>query len=320
LKVDPDDVSVRVVDPAGWPWTVHRRWLPWRPRVHRGLATLYSPLDGTDEPNFVIRLLLNVPCALLLPVLLLEWVLLLAFLPFVVPARLVGRRWTVAAHGRRDDGMRVRYETRSSAARALRDTAAGEIRAGGAPRSLGEPVVVRVPADDATDLLRAELRDGGEVTVACLVQGFGAAKSRDGWVEGLLTAVPGLLSFRTGGGLAPATWPLLGSDDPHVALAGGADPADRAAVGRRVVASYDTPVGRFRVAVEPHLGPLLRDLLAAGAEPWPVGVAWTMWRRDAAGAVREIARFGSRADAELLAENLAARGSRQSFWLAAARH
>ncbi|GIJ69730.1 hypothetical protein Voc01_046470 [Virgisporangium ochraceum] len=317
MKVDPEDVSVRVVDPAGWPWTVHRRWLPWRPRVHRAVVALYSPLDGDDEPNFVTGLLLNIPCALLLPVLLVEWALLLAFLPFAVPVRLLGRRWTVAAHGRRDDGMRVRYEARASAARALRDTAADEIRADGAPRSLGAPVVVRVPADDATDLLRNRLRDGGEVTVACQVQGFGAAKSRDGWIEGRLTAVPGLLSFQPGGGLLPAAWPLLGSDDPHLALAGR---PDRAAVGLRVVASYATPVGGFRVAVEPHLGPLLRDLLAAGAEPWPVGVAWAMWRQDAAGEVREIARFGSRADAELLAENLAARGSRQSFWLAAARH
>lgn len=308
---------MRVVDPAGWSWTVHRRWLPWRPRVHRAVAALYSPLDGNDELNFVIGLLLNVPCALLLPVLLVEWVLLLALLPFAVLARLLGRRWTVAAYGRRDDGMRVRYEARAGASRALRDAAAGEIRADGAPRSLGEPVVMMVRADDVTGLERDRLRAGGEVTVACLVQGFGAAKSRDGWIEGRLTAVPGLLSFRPGGGLLPAAWPLLGSDDPHVSLAGE---DDRAAVGRRVVASYATPVGRFRVAVDPHLGPLLRDLLAAGAEPWPVGVAWAMWRQDAAGEVREIARFGSRADAELLAENLAARGSRQSFWLAAARH
>jgi hypothetical protein len=225
--------------------------------------------------------------------------------------------------------MRVRYRARADrwTAAALCDAVAAEIRATGAPGSpgspgslgslgsLGEPAVERVPA---TERLRATLGAGGEVTVPCLVQGYGAAKSRDGWIEGRLTAVTGLLSFRTGGGLTPATWPLLGSDDPHVALA-GVD--DHAAVGMRVVASYETSVGRFRVAVDPHLGPLLGDLLAAGvSQPESTQQAWAMWRQDDAGAVREIARFGSRADAELLAENLAARGSRQNFWLAAARH
>jgi hypothetical protein len=282
---------VRVVDPAGWPWTVHRRWLPWRPRI-------------VMRPS---------PSVLLLPI---EWVLLIALLPFALLARLPGGRWTVAADGRRNDGMLVRYEARGRDATRMHDAAATEIRGTGAPSSLGEPIVTRVAADDVTDHHRRRLDNGGEVTVACLVQGYGTAKSRDGWIQGRHTAVPGWLSFQPDGGHAPATWPLLGSDDPHLTLAGD---ADRAAVGRRVIASYATPFGRFRVAVDPHLGPLLRDLLAAGAEPFMAGpdLAWTMWRRDNAGAVREIARFGSRAEAELLAENLAARGSRQQFWLAA---
>lgn len=264
--------------------------------------------------DIVTGLLLN---ALLLPVLLVEWTLLIALLPFAVPARLLSRRWTVESHGRRGDGMLVRYSAVAVGnAAALRDAAVAEILGAGTPSSLGEPIVMRVAADDVTDLSRDRLCDGDEVTVACLVQGYGTAKSRDGWVEGRLTAVPGWLSFQPNGGHAPATWPLLGSDDPRLALAGS---ADRAAVGRRVIASYETPIGRFRVAVDPHVGPLLRDLLAAGAEPFMAGpdVAWTMWRRDNAGTVREIARFGSRADAELLAENLAARGARQVFWLAA---
>jgi hypothetical protein len=302
LKDGRDDDRVRVVDPAGWPWTVHRRWLPWRPRIHRGVV-----LRGSgDDLTFVTGLLL-------LPVLLVEWTLLIVLFPFAVLARLLGRRWTVEAHGRRGDGMLVRYSAVASG-RDVRDAAAAEIRRAGAPSSLGEPIVTRVAADDVTDLSRARLCEGGEVTVACLVQGYGTAKSRDGWVEGRLTAVPGWLSFQPDGGHAPATWPLLGSDDPQLALAGD---ADRPAVGHRVIASYETPIGRFRVAVLPHVGPLLRDLLAAGAEPFTPDVAWTMWRRDNAGTVREIARFGSRADAELLAENLAARGARQHFWLAA---
>ncbi len=276
---------MRVVDPAGWPWTVHRRWLPWRPRTHR---------------YFVMTLMLK------LPIVLLEGMLLLVLLPFAVLARLLGWRGAVVAHGRRGDGTRVRYETRAGrwASGRLRDTVAAEIRDTGAPRSLGAPVAVP-----------ARMFDGA---IPCLVQGYGTATSRDGWVEGSLTAAPGLLSFHTGGGLTPATWPLLGSADPVVTLAG---PADHAAVGLRVIASYPTPVGQFRVAVDPHLGPSLVKLLAAGATPTDSAQhAWTMWRQDAAGAVREIARFGSRADAELLAENLAARGSRQRFWLAAARH
>lgn len=284
------------MDPAGWPWTVHRRWLPWRPRAHRWNAVPHPP-------NFVISLLLS------LPVVLIEGLLLVALLPFAVLARLLGRRCTVVAHGRRDDGTPVRYETRAGrwASGRLRDTAAAEIRDSGAPASLGSPVVVPSPP-----------HGGARGTVTCLVQGYGTATSRDGWVEGSLTAVPGLLSFRPAGGRTPATWPLLGSDSPVITLAG---PADRAAVGMRVIASYPTPVGRFRVAVEPHLGAVLADLLGAGAtSSGPAQQAWTMWRQDAAGAVREIARFGSRADAELLAENLAARGSRQRLWLAAARH
>jgi hypothetical protein len=317
LKDGPEDGGVRVVDPAGWPWTVHRRWLPWRPQVHRGVALLWSRIDASDDLTNVMRLLLNSSSVLLLPVLLVEWALLLTLLPFAVPARLLGLPWTVATRGRRDDGMLVRYEARTSRPAALCAAAAAEIRATGAPASLGEPVVTRVADDDATDLSRNRLADGGEVTVACLVQGYGTAKSRDGWIEGRLTAAPGWLSFQPNGGHAPATWPLVGSADPHLTLAGE---ADRRAVGRRVIASYGSPTGPFRVAVDPHVGPLLRDVLAAGTQPTAADpdTAWAMWRQDNAGTVREIARFGSRADAELLAANLAARGSRQHFWLAAA--
>jgi hypothetical protein len=281
------------------------------------MALLWTRVDTGDELNFVMSLLLNIPSALLLPLLLIEWTLLVALLPFAVLARLVGRRWTVAARGRADDGTLVRYEARAArwGSVSLRDRAAASIRRDGAPGSLGDPVAVQVAADLVTAQLRERLNSGEDVTVTCLVQGFGTAMSRDGWIEGQLTAIPGLLSFRPGG-FASATWPLLGSDDARLALAGS---DDRVSVGRRVVASYGTPIGQFRVAVDPHLGPLLRDLLAAGASPSsPVALAWTMWRQDDAGAVREIARFGSRADAELLAGQLAARGSRQRFWLAAA--
>jgi hypothetical protein len=313
LKDEPDDVSVRVVDPAGWPWAVHRRWLPWRPRAHRWVAVPHPSPGGGHAFNFVTSLLLSAPLVVV------EWVLLLGLLPVAVSARVLGWRWTVTADGRRVDGTRVRYGARAGrwASGRLRDTVAAEIRDTGAPASLGCPVAVRVAADDVTDRWRSRWNDGVEVTVACLVQGYGTATSRDGWIDGRLTAVPGLLSFRTGGGPTAATWPLLGSDDPDLALSG---PADHAAVGMRVIASYATPTGRFRVAVDPHLGPLLRDLLGAGAAYTDSAQqAWAMWRQDSAGAVREIARFGSRADAELLAENLAARGSRQRVWLAAAR-
>ena len=44
-----------------------------------------------------------------------------------------------------------------------------------------------------------------------------------------------------------------------------------------------------------------------------------VWRRDGGGAVREVARAGCRADAEMLAYTLQARGSRHTFWVAARR-
>ena len=59
---------------------------------------------------------------------------------------------------------------------------------------------------------------------------------------------------------------LPGGDDVLVALAG---PDERAAVGDAVVATYLTAAGPFRVAVDPALGPLLPDVLAAGTETVP---------------------------------------------------
>ena len=284
---------MRVRDPAGWPWTVRRRWLPWRPRARA------------------------------LPFLAVEWLLLVLLLPLVLPARLLGVRWVVAARGRRPDGVRVRYEAVAPrwASRRMRDTAAAQIEADGEPHALGpgQPVPGRV--DEATDRLRQRLRDGDEIRIDCHVQGFGAAKARDGWFRGRITAGPGLLSFDHMRGFETISWVLPGvlpgGDDVRVALAG---PDERAAVGDAVVASYVTAAGPFRVAVDPALGPLLADVLAAGTETVPAADASVfVWRRDGGGAVREVARAGCRADAEMLAYTLEARGSRHTFWVAARR-
>jgi len=310
---------VRVEDPAGWPWTVRRRWLPWRPRTHRAVAALYIDVDGSNEIGFVIAVLLNIPCLLVLPVLAVEWVLLLGLLPLVVLARAAGVRFVVTARGRRQDGVRVRYEARAPRWGSLRScaAAAAEIRADGVPHSLGEPHAVLGSTDQDTEALRQKLRDGDEVRVDCEVQGFGVARSRDDWFTGQITAFPGLLSFDHQRGFETISWPLPGSDDVRVALAG---PQERAAVGKKVVACYATASGPFRIAVAPALGPLLADMIAAGAEGAPAAdPSWVVWRRDGSGAVREIAAAGSRADAEVLAGTLEAKGSRHTFWVAARR-
>src|SRR5688572_7402977 len=123
------------------------------------MALLRTRADAGDELTFVMGLLLNV---LLLPVLLVEWTLLIALVPFAVPARLLSRRWTVEAHGRRGDGMLVRYSAVAVGdAAALRDAATAEILGVGTPSSLGEPIVTRVAADHVTDLSRDRLCDGG---------------------------------------------------------------------------------------------------------------------------------------------------------------
>lgn len=249
---------MRVGDPAGWPWTVGRRWLPWR------------------------------LC------------------------------WLVVARGRRFDGVRVRYGAvaprRGSAA--LRAAAAAEISADGVPRSLGDPRVVRRGADGQTERLRQTLRDGAEVRFDCHVRGFGASRSRDEWFRGQILAGPDLLSFEHMRGAETISWVLPGSDDVTVELAG---PQVRDAIGAVVVASYATAYGPFRIAVEPSLGALLPDVLAAGAQAPAADPSLIIWRRDNGGAVREIALAGSRADAEVLAGTLENRGSRHTFWVAARR-
>jgi hypothetical protein len=322
LKIDTHHVGVRIEDPAGWPWAVGRHWLPWRPLTHRAVAFLYVGISDGDEISFAVSLLFNIPCALLLPFVVVEWLLLLTLLvPFMLVTQVFGMRRTVVARGRRDDGIRVRYAALARPWRStlLRDTAVTEIRTYGAPRSLGDPIEVRGRSDSAAGRLREDLRAGKEVRVECHVQGYGASNSRQGWIKGRVTALPGLLTFELPQGFRPTSWLLPGSEDVRIALAG---PDDRAAIGDRVVAAYLTADGPFRIAVEPHLGPLLRDLVEAGAAPvlGPADRSWTMWRQDDVGTVREIARFGCRADAELVAVNLEARGSTQKFWVAATHH
>jgi hypothetical protein len=247
-----------------------------------------------------------------------EWPLLVLLLPLALLARLVGMPWVVAARGRRADGVRVRHEAvapRWGSGR-LRDAAAAQIEADGEPRALGPARPVLGNADEATERLRQRLRDGDEIRVDCHVQGFGAAKARDGWFQGRITAAAGRLSFDHMG----VSWVLPGvlpGDDVRVALAG---PEERDAIGDAVVASYETATGPFRVAVDPALGPLLPDMLAAGTGAVPAADASVfVWRRDGGGAVREVARAGCRADAEMLAYTLERRGSRHTFWVAARR-
>jgi hypothetical protein len=280
------------------------------------VAFLYEDLADWNEITFVIGLLLNIPCMLMLPLLLAEWLLLLALLPFVLLARGLGMRWVVTARGRREDGVRVRYEALAErwAAGELSQTVAAEIRMRGAPSSLGAPVTVRGEADTQTDKLRDRLREGSEVQLDAFVQGYGWAESRNDWIEGRITAIPGWLSFQPQMGLESASWFLPGGDDVRLELVGV---AERAVVGPRVVASYCTADGPFRIAVEPRLGPLLPDVIAAGVGPVRPGEAksWTLWRRSETGGVREVARFTTRPDAEALAANLHARASRQQFWV-----
>jgi len=153
---------VRVEDPAGWPWTVRRRWLPWRPRTHRAVAALYIDVDGSNEIGFVIAVLLNIPCLLVLPVLAVEWVLLLGLLPLVVLARAAGVRFVVTARGRRQDGVRVRYEARAPSDRAwLASGTALRSLAGGAAQPFPERSVTVGKIDTHFDLSRSpgERRD-----------------------------------------------------------------------------------------------------------------------------------------------------------------
>ena len=97
---------MKVHDPSGRPWHVHRRWLPWNPRlreVEPDIGGGFDFLDGVDDiGGAVVAIALGILFALLAPVILLllitgvELVLLLAVLPFALAGRvLFGRRWWV---------------------------------------------------------------------------------------------------------------------------------------------------------------------------------------------------------------------------------
>lgn len=95
---------MKVSDPSGQTWRVSRRWLPWR-RRHWDKDRLFLddvPADGVDEPIVFVFLLALLVLALAAPIVLLalvvaaEFLLLLAFLPFAVLARvLFGKHWRV---------------------------------------------------------------------------------------------------------------------------------------------------------------------------------------------------------------------------------
>jgi len=161
----------------------------------------------------VLAPLLNIPCLLVLPVLAVEWVLLLGLSPLVALARAGGARFVVTARGRRRDGVRVRYEARAPrwASLGSRAAAAAEIRADGEPHSLGKPQAILGSKDEDTEALRQKLRDGDEVRVDCQVQGFGVARSRDDWFTGQITASPAVLSFDHQRGFETISWLLPGA-------------------------------------------------------------------------------------------------------------
>jgi hypothetical protein len=49
------------------------------------------------------------------------------------------------------------------------------------------------------------------------------------------------------------------------------------------------------------------------------GRRWTVWRQDDNGNRFEVARYGSRAEAELLAATMEARGHKQIYWVVESR-
>ncbi|MFI2104627.1 hypothetical protein ACH436_15125 [Isoptericola sp. NPDC019693] len=103
---------MRVTTPGGDTFRVHRRWLPWRPRMRDVDATSSSPWDLADldgELPVVAVVLLGVAVVVLLPLVLLtllflgEALVLLLLLPAFVLARVAfGKPWTVeVSNGRK---------------------------------------------------------------------------------------------------------------------------------------------------------------------------------------------------------------------------
>jgi hypothetical protein len=97
---------VKVHDPSGQVWRVHRRWAPWNPRRRRALDLDLNPfglVDGVDSVHgLLLALAAGIVLALLLPIVLLvlvtgaEVLLILVVLPFAIGGRmLLGRKWWV---------------------------------------------------------------------------------------------------------------------------------------------------------------------------------------------------------------------------------
>ncbi|MDH2413687.1 hypothetical protein [Nocardioides sp. CER19] len=98
---------MKVHDPSGQVWRVHRRWLPWNPRI-RDVESMpdgssFDFFDGVDDlGGAVAALAIGLVVLVLLPIVALlmitgvELVLVLAVLPFAVAGRMVfGRKWWV---------------------------------------------------------------------------------------------------------------------------------------------------------------------------------------------------------------------------------
>ncbi|WP_300678596.1 hypothetical protein [Nocardioides sp.] len=99
---------MKVKDPSGQTWRVHRRWVPWNPKARklkpdRDLTSILDGIDGVDDlAGLALALVLGLLFVLLAPILILvmltgvEFILILAVLPFAIVGRMFfGKRWWV---------------------------------------------------------------------------------------------------------------------------------------------------------------------------------------------------------------------------------
>jgi len=123
---------VNVVDPNGARWTVRRRVLPWRRRVHgvEGLGDLADFVPVDDGLFGFIAGLVLIPVVLVFALVIGEVLVLLLLLPVFVLLRVAfGRPWIVDVY-RGEQYVRSERVVGWRAAGERVDTIADEIRAG----------------------------------------------------------------------------------------------------------------------------------------------------------------------------------------------
>ncbi len=83
---------MKVTEPGGTTVRIGRRWLPWRPRFREPDESLGSTMDASD--GFLVGVLIIV--AIIVVVVLGEWILAVLLLPLALADRFLLRRpWTV---------------------------------------------------------------------------------------------------------------------------------------------------------------------------------------------------------------------------------